>query len=155
MCKKETVEFTIRGRIYVLTVFLAVLSACVACTRTVYVPLQQVVVREDSVARTVFSKDTVLSRDSVGTEMRGDTLVRTVVRYRREVSVLRDTLLRTVRDTLYAERLPEGVPGVAVTAADSSHRLAGRYVYFLALFAAVAVLVAFIFMKKGGGIWRR
>lgn len=69
-------------------------SMGVGCTRMVYVPVERVTV--DSVRDSRMRIDTVVSRDSVVTAQRGDTVVREVYRWRERSRVRVDTV-RSVR----------------------------------------------------------
>lgn len=76
------------------------------CSRKVYVPLERVAVRADTVVQLRWRTDSVVVRDSVMVAQRGDTVVLTRVRDRWRSREVRDTLWRVRCDTVVQERLP-------------------------------------------------
>lgn len=69
-----------------------------ACTRQVYVPVERTV--RDSLVSLRVRSDTMLVRDSIYMDMRGDTIVREVYRWRTRTRTRTDTVYRVRRDTV-------------------------------------------------------
>lgn len=116
-----------------------------SCTRTVYVPLQNTSVRTDTMHHIVSRRDTVIMRDSVTTCIKGDTLIRTVVRDRIRTHFLHDTVNRILRDTVVREVLPATLPTATTTTAISSLRRtnAAGLITFLIVLVALSAYIAY------------
>lgn len=113
----------------------------VGCARKVYVPVEHTEVRTDTVVRLRWRTDSVVVRDSVSTEMRGDTVVLTRVRDRWRSREVRDTLWRTRCDTVVQERIPAGIGGSAEREKGSRGRIFGVAAVALAVGAALPYLL--------------
>ena len=84
----------------------AVLTAMSACTTTkrVYVPIESVSSRSDTLYKVLTHTDTVRERDSVTLVVRGDTVYLTRWQFREKVRERHDTIYRTLTDTVHVER---------------------------------------------------
>lgn len=86
-------------RPFTLLPLLLCLLAC-SCSRRVYVPVERVSHHTDTVRAVSLRVDTVLDRDTVLLTMRGDTVVREVVRWRWRLSHHTDTVCRARVDSV-------------------------------------------------------
>lgn len=125
-------------RAFLLAVLLLALMLA-GCTRRVYVPVENVTVRCDTVRLTAWRCDTIMMRDSVTTLISGDTVTREVVRERLRIRSQRDTVRLVSTDTV--------VRNVVVPAEAVSRRPKSRLIPFLIIMAAVAVTVI-LFRRK-------
>ncbi len=87
-------------RFVVMVVILPVLCVLCGCTRKVYVPVERVVVRSDTLRENLVRVDSVMERDSVVVMQRGDTVYSTRWRERVRVRELRDTVYKVLRDSV-------------------------------------------------------
>lgn len=76
------------------------ISMLCGCTRTVYVPTESKALQTDTVWRLRFKTDTLLVHDSVTVMLRGDTVVVEKYRDRYRVRELRDTVYRSMVDSV-------------------------------------------------------
>lgn len=131
----------------VIAVFTAVLIPALSCscTRTVYVPLQNSSLRTDTLHHTVLRCDTITVHDSVTTFIKGDTLLRTVVRDRTRTHLLRDTVNRIVHDTVIREILPATLSQSTSTQVISSlkKKHTSNLITFLIALAALSAYIAY------------
>lgn len=68
------------------------LILCPACTKKIYVPVETIRTVEDSTHRVQIRCDTVVERDSIWMEVKGDTVVKESWKFRERVSLKRDTV---------------------------------------------------------------
>lgn len=78
------------------------------CTRKVYVPVERMEVRVDSIFRVVHSRDSVYVADSVWIDSRGDSVIirQSSLRYRDRF--IHDTIRSLERDTIRIPMIAEG-----------------------------------------------
>lgn len=84
--------------------FLLMFFAC-SCSRKVYVPVETVKIRMDSVEKIRHQIDSIVVRDSVIMLVRGDTTIKEVWRWREKIVLKRDTLFILKRDTIKEPRV--------------------------------------------------
>lgn len=137
MIHKAFRRFRLSSVVLGLTVFVG----C-GCGRKVYVPVERVEVRYDSLLSVRESMDSILVRDSVIIEVRGDSVLERRVSERTRVALRHDTVVRRLADTV---RVEVPVPVSDLPKAGSERRRTSRLQ--VALF--VAALGALLFM------WRR
>lgn len=121
-----------------------------SCTRTVYVPVESSAVTSEVSALYSARIDTVLRSDTVTLVLseRGDTVTRSVTRWRTRVSVIRDTVSVERTDTVIRQ-----IP-IEVQAANPSDPWYMKLTYRLALVVSVAVaalalgVAAALYLKK-------
>lgn len=90
-----------------MVMMVAVVIIACGCTRKVYVPVDRYHIVKDSVERVRMLRDSVIMRDSIYVDMRGDTLLREVYRWRVRDRYLRDTVRQVVRDTVVVREVTE------------------------------------------------
>ncbi len=89
------------------TLGLVALMLITGCTRKVYIPLERERVVHDTVYSMLERIDTIVTRDSAVTEVRGDTVRMEVWRWRERIRQVRDTLIRVRTDTVRIEKAPD------------------------------------------------
>ncbi len=100
--KKACPSFDVRTMFSVVLAALMIMS--VACTRKIYIPVENVAVRSDTV---YVSKNAVareVDRDTVIVRERGDTVTAEVVRWRCRERVVSDTVAKVVRDSVFVRK---------------------------------------------------
>ena len=111
------------------------------CTRKVYVPVERVEVRSDSLRSVRVASDSVVVRDSVYIVVRGDSVLERRVSERTRVAVLHDTVVRRQVDTVRVEvPVPVGEP-------DRTGKVRKRS-YWLWPPLLVGVLAALLFIRR-------
>lgn len=117
------------------------LTVCGCATKRVYIPMENLSVRTDTVRAYITRLDTIRERDSVTLVQRGDTVYLTKWLLRERVRERRDTLYRTKTDTV---RIRQTVPAAAAPAPglwQRLKRLASTPVLLLLLLAAGCFLL--------------
>lgn len=116
-------------------ILLLIIYMCVsaACSRRVYVPVERVEIRSDTLRDLRLRTDSIVVRDSVFFAVRGDTVVRECWRWRERERILRDTVERVV----YVDRKQVGERRPADTGAAAKARAA-------AVGAVIALAIVFI-----------
>lgn len=85
----------------VKTVFLAILiTASSACTRKVYIPMENISHTTDTLHIASIRADTVYKIDSISLIQKGDTIIKESWRWRYKTRILRDTVYATHRDSI-------------------------------------------------------
>lgn len=92
---KKTVD---KGAAMIALAILAMSAA--ACSKKVYVPVESVRIVADSTATVSLRCDTVIARDSVFLYIHGDSIVKESWRIRERITLLRDTVYESRRDTV-------------------------------------------------------
>lgn len=149
MRKQKSLSFPSVGKILGverLPTFLlaAVLLVGPGCTRKVYVPVERMEVRSDSLRSVREASDSVVVRDSVYIVIRGDSVLERRVSERTRVTVLHDTVVRRQVDTVRVEA------PMPVTVADRTGKERKRS-YWLWPTALLGAVAALLFIKRG---WR-
>lgn len=86
-------------------VILCALMICTAgCTRRIYVPVESVSHRTDTLMVAVNRTDTVLNSDTVRVRETGDSVIMEIVKWRTRVRERRDTVYRAKSDTVFREK---------------------------------------------------
>lgn len=95
------------ARILLIVIFAGLLTVACKSNKEVTVEREMLIIhdtvretRRDTLRQISFQRDTLYSRDSIYVEMRGDTLIREVFRYRYRDRLVTDTLYRAIGDTL-------------------------------------------------------
>ncbi len=117
------------------------------CTRQVYVPVETVAVRTDTVYAARAAVDSVLLRDSVAVIQRGDTVYVSRWRERWRVRERTDTVYRSVADSVRVE-IPYPVERPLSRWERAKMDMGG--VAIGALFIAVCAAVVWMARKKRG-----
>ena len=68
------------------------------CVRKIYIPTERLA--HDTVMRTRLTVDTIMARDSIVLEQRGDTVVREVYRWRTRTHTRHDTIYQSRVDSI-------------------------------------------------------
>lgn len=77
------------------------MMAFAGCSRkTVYVPMESAAVRVDTVFQSRLVADTVIDRDTVRIEQRGDTILQTLTQWRWRTRERHDTVYKTSLDSV-------------------------------------------------------
>ena len=106
-------------------------------------PVQTQTVSVDSIARVRMITDTVISRDSIVIERKGDTVFVDRVRFLREVSSVRDTLYRSVSDTVFKE-----IPVPVETVKEVRQlRTIDKIVWIISMSLLGACMLLYVFIK--------
>lgn len=74
-----------------------------SCTKKVYVPVETISIKTDSIRDIKFHTDSILIRDSVIIREFGDTVTIYKTRDRIKTQIKLDTVLKTLRDTIIKE----------------------------------------------------
>jgi len=128
-------------------VLAALMIMSVACTRKIYIPVENVAVRSDTV---YVSKNAVareVDRDTVIVRERGDTVTAEVVRWRWRERVVSDTVAKVVRDSVFVR---ETVPAPDGSRSRDFWSLAGRVLVACGV-VAIAVAAAGVWIKRKVG----
>lgn len=83
---------------YILLLFIALLLC--SCSRKVYVPVETVTERRDTISAVVLRSDTVIDRDTLLTYISGDTVRISDIRWRWRIHEVRDTVERIRYQTI-------------------------------------------------------
>lgn len=83
---------------YILLLFIALLLC--SCSRKVYVPVETVTERRDTISAVVLRSDTVIDRDTLLTYISGDTVRISDIKWRWRIRELRDTVERIRYQTI-------------------------------------------------------
>ena len=111
------------------------------CARKIYIPTESRNIIRDTIRLAEARVDSVTIRDSIVTEVRGDTVTREVWRWRMKTRVRHDTVVRILRDSVAhkekaVEQIPQPKPSLA-------RRISARIaVLLLAAFVAILALCA-------------
>lgn len=143
--KKACPSFDVRTMFSVVLAALMIMS--VACTRKIYIPVENVAVRSDTV---YVSKNAVareVDRDTVIVRERGDTVTAEVVRWRWRERVVSDTVAKVVRDSVFVR---ETVPAPDGSRSRDFWSLAGRVLVACGV-VAIAVAAAGVWIKRKVG----
>lgn len=79
---------------------LAMVCMTLSCTKKIYVPVDRYFIHRDSTRSALHTVDSILMRDSIHIETRGDTVRHTIFRWRYRDRMVRDTLLSIKIDTV-------------------------------------------------------
>lgn len=118
-----------------------ILLLCASCTKRIYIPLETIIHRTDTLRQLRERADTLIIRDSVVALQQGDTLRLTHYRDRLKIRTIRDTVYITRADTLRrktSSALPE------VTSRSQSDL---RIILFSVIFSALVILLNLVFYK--------
>lgn len=83
-----------------IALFICLLVLATGCTRKVYVPVESVVSRTDTIYSAKVRVDSVIMRDSVAVFQKGDTVTITKYRDRYRVKELTDTVYQSAIDSV-------------------------------------------------------
>lgn len=83
-----------------ITLFICLLVLATGCSRKVYVPVESVVSRTDTIYSAKVRVDSVIMRDSVAVFQKGDTVLITKYRDRYRVKELTDTVYQSAIDSV-------------------------------------------------------
>lgn len=83
-----------------IALFICLLVLATGCTRKVYIPIESVVSRTDTVYSAKVRVDSVIMRDSVAVFQKGDTVLITKYRDRYRVKELTDTVYQSAIDSV-------------------------------------------------------
>lgn len=83
-----------------IALFICLLVLATGCTRKVYIPIESVVSRTDTVYSAKVRVDSVIMRDSVAVFQKGDTVLITKYRDRYHVKELTDTVYQSAIDSV-------------------------------------------------------
>ena len=86
-------------RTLLLLIIYGLLLGC-SCSRKVYVPVERVEIRSDTLRMLSLRVDSVVTHDSVVIRQRGDTVYQTVVRWRDRTRTVTDTVLKVRTDSV-------------------------------------------------------
>lgn len=86
-----------------IIILIVALAALCGCTRKIYVPVENTVMRTDTVYSATLRVDSVVFRDSVAMIQKGDTVFLTKYRDRYRVNVRMDTVYRYATDSVRIE----------------------------------------------------
>lgn len=154
---KKGGTLTARARKWLLAIIIVeamVLLAAAMCsctgTRTVQVPVEveRVSMRTDTLRLLTHTRDTVIDRDTVLIELRGDTILREVTRWRWRISESRDTLWQTKTDSVYVEKPVTITVAAPLTGWQRVKQNLGGYALALSAVLIVAALLWLRFRKS-------
>lgn len=91
----------VRFRVACIVGFIAICAT--SCTKRIYVPVENVKYSTDTIMVYKQYVDTVIDRDSLSVEIKGDTIVRQSVKWRYRIKVHNDTLYRNHTDSIRIE----------------------------------------------------
>lgn len=77
------------------------LFMAIACTKRIYVPVESVRMSTDTVSIYKFRIDSILDRDTIRIEKRGDTVLQESIKWRYRIRMQNDTLYRVRTDSIY------------------------------------------------------
>lgn len=117
-----------------IIVFLAFLVC--GCARKVFVPVERIIVKVDSVKRSAIRADSVAVSDSVMIFVQGDTVVCREVRDRVRTRVLIDTVERVLCDTVV-----KSVPATGVPSACATHKKPDTSIIVIMVLAGVSLIL--------------
>lgn len=83
---------------HILLLFIALLLC--SCSRKVYVPVETVTERRDTISAVVLRSDTVIDRDTLLTYISGDTVRISDIKWRWRIHEVRDTVERIRYETI-------------------------------------------------------
>lgn len=113
------------------------------CTRKVYIPVEQAV--HDTIMQTGVRIDTLMARDSVIIEARGDTVFKEIYRYRRHTKTRVDTVYKTRTDTVTRVIRLDG----GAKSGNNTSRIATTIKYVTrGLLAVIAVVIIFLKFRR-------
>lgn len=145
--RNERPPFSI-ARLLLLAVVLTLLWSMSACTRRILVPGESVVsVRTDTLLRNVMRLDSVILRDSIIIESRGDTLRQTIVRERQRTRTITDTVRLTHTDTIRV-KVPVAVEKSFPTGSGS---LRSYIISFLGGIVSLLLLLLYLLWRRRKG----
>lgn len=81
-------------------ILIAILVMAAGCTRKIYVPVENTVIRTDTVYSAKFRIDSVILHDSVAVMQKGDTVFMSKYRDKIHVKLMRDTVFKTRYDSV-------------------------------------------------------
>jgi len=88
-----------KKRILPVVILLTTISA--ACTRKVYIPVENLAYRTDTLRLNTLRHDSIVSIDSIIIRSQGDTIIKEAWRWRDRERLRCDTIYRSRTDTLY------------------------------------------------------
>lgn len=121
---------------------LAMLLSTVGCSKKVYVPVETIKERTDTVLKIQTLKDTSVLRDSVVVRQTGDTVMKEAWRWRERVVRVVDTVFISRTDTLSVKESPLIVESV------QGKKVNGVSKIFFAAILLILIVITKIFLSK-------
>lgn len=90
--------------IMIILILLVMALSFSGCTKTIYVPAESVRVSTDSAYKAVYVDRLTVERDTVNTYMQGDTVVKSVIKWRIRNVETYDTVCKVKTDSVYIEK---------------------------------------------------
>ncbi len=87
-----------------LSILLLILLSEIGCSRKVYIPVESSSIIRDSLRFSTIRCDSIILRDSVIIQQKGDTILQTKIRYRERYRSLYDTITQIHYDSIYIEK---------------------------------------------------
>lgn len=118
------------------------LTLVMGCTKKIYVPVENMTSRTDTLVEYVNVENNIYSADSVVIETRGDTVFKDAWRIRYRDRMKTDTIVRVKCDTIRLER----VVNQGVSSESESNRWLGIVPWVLA--AVMVIIIVIILVKR-------
>ena len=128
-----------------ISILLFILLSETGCTRKIYIPVERESVSVDTMQRTFIRYDSVVSRDSVILRQNGDTILKTVVRYRERYRSRHDTLIQIRHDSIYLEK-PLPINNTSASSGTIYAKL--RSIALLTLYSFLTILLIIFLYRR-------